>query len=81
MLLIIFEKISTEEKSIHIIQFLGEKADWESWSKKFLSCGKHERYKKILISSGYRTDFDKIPKQEENALDDELTLTKKHKIS
>ena len=30
--LLCFEKMSNEEKIIHIIEFLSKKADWESWS-------------------------------------------------
>ena len=28
--------------------FSGKKADWESWSKKFLLCGKCKSYKKLV---------------------------------
>ena len=30
-----FLKMPTEEKSIHIIEFLGKKSEWKSWSEKF----------------------------------------------
>ena len=58
-----FENMSNEEKSICIMVFLGKKADWKSWSKKFLLHGKQKGYKKLLISSGSMSDVDKIPTQ------------------
>ena len=54
-----------KEKSIHIIEFSGKKTDWDSWSKKFLSCGKWKGYKKLLVSTGTKPGVDKIPMQEE----------------
>ena len=52
--------MSTEEKSICIIEFLDKKTYWRSWSKKFLSCGKRKDYKKLLVRK-----VDKTPTQEE----------------
>ena len=62
--------MSNEEKSIHIIEFLGTKDDCESWFKKFLLHGKHKGYKRLLVSSGSLSGVDKIPIQEryENAV-------------
>ena len=56
--------------------FSSEKADWESWSKKFLLHGKCNRNKKLLVSSGSTSGVDKIPMQEdyENALKDDMDL-------
>ena len=50
-----------EEKSTHITEVSGIKADSESQSKKFLSHGKHNRYTKLLVSSGSLSGVDKIP--------------------
>ena len=66
-----------EEKSIHVIEFLGKEADQESWSEKFLSHGKHKGYKKLL-SSGSMSGMDTIPTQDKygNALKGYMDLTK-----
>ena len=37
-----FENMSKKEKSVFIIEFSGRKADWESWSEKFLLHGKQQ---------------------------------------
>ena len=57
--------MSKKEKSIHIIEFLGKKTDRESWSKKFLSHGKQDGYKKLLVSSGSMSGMEKIPIHDE----------------
>ena len=67
-----------EEKSICIIEFLGKKTDWDSWSEKFLLHGKQKGYKKLLVSTGTTPGVDKIPTQEEyeNALEGNNNLYK-----
>ena len=74
-----FERISNREKSIHIIDFMGKKAEWESWSEIFISHGKHKGYKKLLVSSRSMLGMDKIPTQDkyENALIGNIDLDKK----
>ena len=39
--------MSNKDKSICIIEFLGKKIDWDSWSEKFLLHGKQKGYDKI----------------------------------
>ena len=58
---------------------LGQKVDWESWSKKFLSHGKCEGNKKLLVSSVPTSGANKIPTHEEyeNALEGDMDLNKK----
>ena len=71
--------MSTKEKRIYIIECLGEKADWKSWSEKFLSHGKQERYKKLLLSSRTTSDMDEAPMKEgyENAQEDDMDANEK----
>ena len=68
-----------KKKSIHIIEFLGKKTNWGSWSKKFFLCGKQKRYKKLLVSSGSTSGVDKIPTQDEykNAMKGDTDLNKR----
>ena len=54
------KKISNKVKGIHITDFSGKKADWESWSEMFLSCEKHKGYKKLLVSYGSMVGVDEI---------------------
>ena len=72
-------RISSEEKSIHIVEFLGKKTDWDSWSEKFLSHEKWKGYKKLLVSTGTTPGVDKNPTQEEyeNALERNNDLEKR----
>ena len=53
------------KNSISITELLGKKAYWESWSERFLSCGKHKGNKKLLVSSGSPSGLDKISTQDE----------------
>ena len=71
--------MSTEEKSICIIEFSGKKTDSDSWSEKFLLHGKQKGYKKLLVSASTTTGVDKIPMQEEykSALEGDKDLNKK----
>ena len=70
--------MSNKEKSICIIEFLGKKTDWDSWSRKFLSHGKQKGYKKLMISIGSMPGMDKNPTQEyEKALWENEDLDKK----
>ena len=71
--------MSNKVKRIQIIELLGKKADWESWSKKFLSCGKQNGYKKLFVTSKSMSGVDMIPMQEEckNALEGDINLNKK----
>lgn len=41
--------MSNEEK-MFVIEFLGEKTDWESWSENLFMHGKHKGYKKLLVT-------------------------------
>ena len=76
-----FWENTKQKKSIHISEFLGEKADWESRSKKFLSCGKLRAVKHFLASSGSMGGIGKIPMQDkyENAFEGDNDLHKKSK--
>ena len=59
------------------------KANWESWSEKFLLHGRWKGYKSLLVSSIFMTSMDKISTQDkyENALEDNMDLNEKdHKI-
>ena len=58
---------------------MGKKADWESWSQKFLSYGKHKRHRKLLVRSGFTSGVDEIPtlSKYENALKKGMDLDKK----
>ena len=69
--------MSNIKKNMHIIEFLGKKANWESWSKKFLSHLTCKGYKKLFWSSELMVD--KIPKQNEydDALEGDTDLNKK----
>ena len=71
--------MSNKEKNICIIGFCRKKTDWDSWSKKFLSCGMWKGYKKLLVSTGTTPGVDKIPTQEEykSALEEDEDLNKK----
>ena len=71
--------MSKKEKSICTIEFLGKKADWKSWSEKFLSCGKQKGYMMLLVISGSTSGMDKIPTQDKNknALEGDIDLNKK----
>ena len=71
--------MSDEKQSIHIIEFLGKKTDWESWSKKLLLHGKQKGYKKLLVNSRSMSGVDKIPMLDEyeNALEGDMDLNKK----
>ena len=57
--------MSNDEKCICIIEFWGKKTNWESWSKKFLLCGKQKGYKNLWVSSGSMSGMDKNPTQYE----------------
>ena len=57
------ERMSTKGKSIHIIEFLGNKSDWESWSEKLLLCGIQKDYRKLPVGKGSTVGVDKIPMQ------------------
>ena len=71
--------MSKEEMSILIIELLGKKTDWESWSKKFLLHGMWKVYKKLLVSSGSASGMDIILTQDknENVLKGNMDLDKK----
>ena len=72
-------KFSNKEKTLHIIEFSGKKASWESWSEKFLLHGKHNGYRKLLVSSRSTSGMDTIPAQDEheNALERDTDIDKK----
>ena len=67
-----------QRKSVHVIEFLGKKTDWESWSEKFLLCCKWKGYKKLLLSSGPTWVMEKIPTQDEykNAMEGDTDIDK-----
>ena len=68
------------KNSVHTIEFWVKKADWKGWLEKFLLCGKHKGYEKLLVSSGSTSGMDKIPTQDEykNALKSYTNLDKKN---
>ena len=68
--------MSSKEKNLCIIEFLDKKADWKSWSEKFLLNEKHTEYKKLLASSRFTSSTNKIPTQDdyENALKGNMDL-------
>ena len=53
----------SQRKSIHIIEFLGKKTDWDRWPEKFLLCGKKKGCKKLFVSTGSMQGMDKSPMQ------------------
>ena len=53
--------MSNEEKSFHVIEFLGKKTYCGSWSKNFLSCEKRKGYRKLLVSTSITLGVVKIP--------------------
>ena len=75
----ILEKMLNKEKSNFIVELLGKQADWESQSKRFLSCGKPEGFTSLLVSSRSMSGVDKIPALDkyENALKGGMDLNKK----
>ena len=42
-----------EEKSIRIIEFMGKKADWRIWSRKFLARANRKGYKDVIVGKEY----------------------------
>ena len=59
-----------EERSFCIIEFLGKKSDWKSWSVKFLAHGNRSGYKKLLVGEGKTVSVDKVPTQFEYEMAD-----------
>ena len=53
--------MTTDLKSIHVLEFTGKIANWEGWSDKFLARGKRLGYKKLLLGK------EKIPTEREYA--------------
>ena len=51
--------MSTDIKSIHVIQFSGKTRDWEGWSEKFLARSKRKGYNELLQGK------EKVPTQSE----------------
>ncbi len=41
--------MTTDLKSIHVLEFTGNIADWEGWSAKFLARDKRLGYKNLLL--------------------------------
>ena len=74
--------MSNEQKSIHIIEFLGKKTNGDSWSEKFLLHEKQKGYKRLLMSNQSMSGVDKIPTQDEykNAMEGIQTSIKNCKI-
>ena len=56
--------MTTGKESIHVIEFLGKKSDWESWWYKFLSWGKKKGYKKLLARAGSTIGVANVPSQD-----------------
>ena len=52
--------MSNEEKRICIVEYLGKRADWESWSEQFLLHEKRKGCKKLLVSNRSMSGVDKI---------------------
>ena len=51
--------MSTEDKSLRILSYSGEKKLWDPWSEKFMARGKRKGYAKLLLGKV------KIPTQDE----------------
>lgn len=66
--------MSTEEKSIRIIEFSGKQGDWDGWSEKFLARAKRKGYKKLLLGT------EKVPTQEQIELAETSTSAPDKKI-
>ncbi len=41
--------MTTDLKSIKVLEFSGKTSDWEGWSDKFLTRGKQLGYKKLVL--------------------------------
>ena len=53
--------MSTEDKSLRVIEFSGKRADWDAWSTKFLARASRKGYLKLLTGKGVTAGVDKIP--------------------
>ncbi len=55
--------MSTEDKSLQIIEFSGK--HWDVWSEKFLARGKRKGYTKPLLCKKDQVGVDRIPTVDE----------------
>jgi len=60
--------MSTDEKSLRIIEFSGKAEHWDVWSEKFLARGKRKGYAKLLLCKKNEVGVDKIPTTSELAV-------------
>ena len=58
-------KMTTEEKSIQIIECSGKMEDWEGWSKRFLARGRWKGYHMFLTCADQKEGGDKVPMSKE----------------
>ena len=56
--------MSTDERTIKVIEFSGKKSDWFVWESKFLARAKRKGYKGLLLGKV------EIPKENEDINDD-----------
>ena len=70
--------MTTQEKCIHIIEFVGNKSNWECWLETFLSWGKRKGYEKLLVGIQSTRGVDKVPMQDkQEALEGDTDFNKK----
>ena len=50
--LFLSQNMSAEERSLCVIEFLGQKSDWKHWSVKLMAHGNQRGYKKLLVGEG-----------------------------
>ncbi len=67
--------ISTEDKSLRIIEFTGK--HWDVWSEKFLARGKCKGYTKLLLCRKDQVGVDRVPTVDE--YDDAVGLSEEEK--
>ena len=53
--------MSTNEKCLHVIEFMDNKSDWKSWSVKLLVHRNRRCYKKLLVGESKTVSMDKVP--------------------
>ncbi len=53
--------MSTEEKSLCIIEFTGKHEHWEVWFEKFLAHGKRKGYTKLLLCKKNEVGINRVP--------------------
>ena len=54
-------KLSSEEKSIHVIAFSGKKSDWNGRAKKFLARTEFQVDQKLFLCKKNKVGYNKLP--------------------